>query len=151
MGYTTRFNGKFALDKLPSAEVIVQLKNLEGADGRKMAALGAPDAYCQWDLTKDCQHIEWDGGEKFYEYVEWLQWIIDRILKPNGITLSGSVNYSGEDTKDNGVLVVQDGEVKQIAHADLPYTLEELQSFKAFVEASPLGREVVSETSGNVS
>jgi hypothetical protein len=143
MGYTTRFHGRFDLDKLPPAEAIVRLRELEGIDGRKMEDPNAPGGYCQWQLTKDCRGIEWDYGEKFYEYVEWLQYLIDNVLTPHGVTLSGSVNYSGEETDDNGVLVVEDGAVRQIKHRELAMSLEGLQEFKRFVESHKYSYEIM--------
>lgn len=142
MGYTTEFDGQFDLDKLPPAEVIVRLRELEGADGDELE--GAPSGgYCQWQLTKDCQHIEWDGGEKFYDYPQWLQYLIDTVLRPHGVTLTGSVNYSGEEVDDNGVLVVEDGIVRKVKNAELTSSLEGLQAFKKFVEDHRYGYEIM--------
>jgi len=72
---------------------------------------GCPGLWCQWVATKDGKHIEWDGGEKFYEYVDWLKWIIEKFLKPNGIVLNGEVRWQGEYDDDKGVIRVHDNEV----------------------------------------
>jgi hypothetical protein len=144
MGYTTKFDGRFDLDKLPPAEVIVRLRELEGIDGRDMEDPCAPkDGYCQWQLTKDCRGIEWDHGEKFYNYVEWLQYLIDNVLTPHDVTLSGSVNYSGEEADDNGVLVVENGSVRQVKHREIAISLEGLHEFKKFVESHKYGYEII--------
>lgn len=68
-----------------------------------------PGLWCQWTPSKDGLHIEWDGGEKFYHYVEWLDYLIEHFLKPWGYSLSGKVNYQGEDPKDKGTLLYCDG------------------------------------------
>jgi hypothetical protein len=34
---------------------------------------GQPGLWCQWVPTKDGCGIEWDGGEKFYDWTEWLR------------------------------------------------------------------------------
>lgn len=134
MGYTTTFQGVFQLSKLPSAETIVALRQIEMATGRDVrAAAPAPDSYCQWRLTKNCQGIEWDRGEKFYEYIEWLQWIIDQCLKPEGIELSGSVKFDGEDSDDFGYLKIVDGKVIVEKANVVNESLEELIDFKNFV------------------
>src|SRR5688572_18424182 len=144
MGYTTEFEGRFDLDRLPPAEVIVRLRELEGIDGREMGDATAPKSgYCQWQLTKDCRGIEWDGGEKFYDYVPWLQYLIDKVLEPHSLTLSGTVNYSGESAEDNGVLTVEDGIVKQTSHRELAPSLEDLEKFKKFVEGHARGNEIM--------
>lgn len=142
MGYTTEFEGRFNMDKLPPAEVIVRLRELEGIDGREDSDPDMPGGYNQWNLTKDCQGIEWDGSEKFYDYVEWLQYLIDKVLAPAGVTLSGTIAYSGEDVKDAGILTIQDGKVEQIERALVGDALEELRQFKEYVLASRYGSEI---------
>ncbi len=39
----------------------------------------------------------WNGAEKFYNYVEWLQYLIDKILAPRGYTLNGECQWFGEN------------------------------------------------------
>jgi len=49
-----------------------------------------PDSYsyyCQWVSNKEGTQLEWDGNEKFYGYVEWLNWLIDNFFKPKGIKI----------------------------------------------------------------
>ena len=41
-----------------------------------------PGLWCGWTPNEDGTCIEWDGGEKFYEYVEWIEYLIDNVLKP---------------------------------------------------------------------
>lgn len=65
-----------------------------------------PGLWCQWIPTDDDMGIEWDGGEKFYEYEEWIIYIIDNILAPRGYTLNGEVRWAGEDNSDLGMIVV---------------------------------------------
>ena len=65
-----------------------------------------PSLWLQWVPTEDGLGIEWDGGEKFYEYVEWLKYIIDKILAPKGYVLNGRVHFQGEDSSDFGYIVV---------------------------------------------
>lgn len=67
-----------------------------------------PSLWCQWIPTEDNMGIEWDGDEKFYCYDEWLTYIINNFLKPWGITLSGEVEYQGEDDDDCGKIIVVD-------------------------------------------
>ncbi len=70
-----------------------------------------PGLWCQWVPHEDCRSIVWDGGEKFYSYVEWLIYIIDNFLKPWGYTLNGEVQWQGENMEDRGVLVVENNRV----------------------------------------
>jgi hypothetical protein len=70
-----------------------------------------PGLWCQWVPTSDGTAIEWDGGEKFYDYVEWLEYLIANFLKPWGYVLNGSVEWSGEDRGDVGVIEITNNEV----------------------------------------
>jgi hypothetical protein len=70
-----------------------------------------PSLWCQWIPTEDNMGIEWDGNEKFYCYDEWLAYIIDNFLKPWGITLSGEVEFQGEENDDTGKIIVVDNVV----------------------------------------
>lgn len=57
------------------------------------------------------QTIVWDEGEKFYNYVEWLEYLIKSFLIPWGYTLNGEVQWRGEDWSDNGTISVTDNVV----------------------------------------
>lgn len=70
------------------------------------APSGQPGLWCQWVPTQDNNGIEWDGGEKFYDYVEWLSYIIEHFLMPWGYVLNGEVEWFGEDHSDRGKIVV---------------------------------------------
>ena len=112
MGYTTEFSGAFDLDKPADAETTLFMRDVSDMGIEAIRQLGgAPDTYCQWEITKDRLHIKWDGGENFYDYVEWLQWLIDNKLKPAGLTLSGSVKFHGEEVEDCGTIAIVDGRV----------------------------------------
>jgi hypothetical protein len=70
-----------------------------------------PSLWCQWVPNEDGTAIEWDGGEKFYAYSEWLFYLITKILAPNGYTLNGTVIWQGEETGDVGKIHVVDNVV----------------------------------------
>jgi hypothetical protein len=70
-----------------------------------------PGLWCQWKPTSDLMGIEWDEGEKFYYYTEWLVYLINKILAPNGYVLNGSVEWDGEDRGDYGTITVIDNRV----------------------------------------
>lgn len=74
-----------------------------------------PSLWCQWIVREDDNGaytiIEWDGNEKFYEYVEWLEYIIDHFLKPWGRKLNGEVEWYGEEPNDRGLITVNDNDV----------------------------------------
>lgn len=70
-----------------------------------------PGLWCQWVPNEDGTKLEWDGGEKFYEYVPWLKYLITNFLDPWGYKLNGEVSWSGEEQGDVGVIHVEDNVV----------------------------------------
>lgn len=70
-----------------------------------------PGLWLQWVYNKEKNCIEWNCGEKFYYYVEWLRYLIKRVLKSNYV-LNGSVEFQGEEQADQGVIVVIDNVVR---------------------------------------
>lgn len=76
---------------------------------------GQPGLWCQWVPTEDNAGIEWNGMEKFYDYTEWLQYLIHHFLAPAGYVLNGEVEWQGEDPSDIGKIVVKDNEVSERA------------------------------------
>lgn len=70
-----------------------------------------PGLWCHWTPTDDRLALEWDGGEKFYYYVEWLEYLVKTILAPRGYVLNGEVHWSGEEEGDIGLIRVRDNVV----------------------------------------
>jgi hypothetical protein len=67
-----------------------------------------PGLWCQWKPTENGRAIEWDSGEKFYEYQEWIVYIIQNFLHPAGYVLNGVTSYQGESANDFGSLIIKD-------------------------------------------
>lgn len=72
---------------------------------------GQPGLWCQWIPTSDGQGIQWDGQEKFYKYVEWLQYVVNHFLEPWGYLLNGEVNWQGESPGDTGQIIVENNRI----------------------------------------
>jgi hypothetical protein len=70
-----------------------------------------PGLWCQWVPTDDGSELVWDGGEKFYNYVEWLDYLIDKILAPRGYVINGECQWFGEERDDVGVIIVENNKV----------------------------------------
>lgn len=139
MGYTTTFSGVFYFNKSLTPKIIEKLRELEGMDGRDFDD-DRPQGYCKWNLTKDLKGLAWDGGEKFYGYIEWLEWIIKRILKPAKIEINGMVEYQGEFVEDCGAIIVKANQVR-LARVSVLEALE-LKAFKDFVLDSEYGEAI---------
>ena len=82
-----------------------------------------PGLWCKWIPTADGGGIKWSGAEKFYDYVEWLQYIINNFLKPWGYVLRGEVNWQGEREEDVGMILVENNVII------LPEDAEELLKY----------------------
>lgn len=93
MGYTTYFEGKLDLNKQLTLEDYRWLVNFN--EERHEEDQGFPSNYCQWKPTEDGKSIVWDEREKFYEYVEWLEYLIKEFFKPRGYILNGTIGWEG--------------------------------------------------------
>lgn len=74
-----------------------------------------PGLWCQWIPNEDGTAIEWDGVEKFYSYVEWLEYLVEHFIGPWGYQLNGSVDWEGEESGDMGTIWVKDNQIEAIA------------------------------------
>ena len=72
-----------------------------------------PSLWCHWIINKHGELV-WSGAEKFYEYVEWLEYLIRYFFEPEGIVLSGKCFYSGERMSDWGYICVENNRVEKI-------------------------------------
>jgi hypothetical protein len=79
------------------------------AQGR--VAKGQPGLWCQWGVNEDGDVLQWDGGEKFYNYIEWLEYLIKNFFIPWGRKLNGEIYWYGEDRDDCGKIKVRNNEV----------------------------------------
>jgi len=109
MGYTTEFDGKFKFSKELTMSQYKTLKDF--AEQRHGDNLECPSFYCQWVPTDDGKYLEWDGNEKFYSYIEWLEILIEKFFNPWKIKLNGEVTWEGEESGDLGKIVVKNNVV----------------------------------------
>lgn len=72
---------------------------------------GQPGLWCKWVPNDTGEYIGWDGCEKFYDEIVWLNYIIKNFLKPWKLKLNGVVRYQGERNDDFGSIVVIDNKI----------------------------------------
>lgn len=72
---------------------------------------GQPGLWCKWEPNEEGTAILWNEAEKFYDYVEWLAYLIEHFLEPWGYKLNGVVEWSGEEDEDVGRIHVRDNKV----------------------------------------
>jgi len=126
-GDSGRFTGK-AVDLIPKPNDIIDINTPPGMPTyeerkhmdyaaqheaeQKLIAEGEvqPSLWCQWVIDNDEGKLvlAWDGGEKFYNYAEWLQYLIKHFFSVWGIEVNGEVEWQGEDSSDFGLMVVED-------------------------------------------
>jgi hypothetical protein len=70
-----------------------------------------PGLWCDWKPSEDGKKIEWDGRENFYNHIEWLEYLIDKVLEPKGYKITGKVEWIGENLKDRGVIEVIENKI----------------------------------------
>lgn len=156
MGYTTEFYGKVEivpplneleiefLNKFSSTRRMLRENGPYYVDGSGYAGQGRdadvfdynnppkcqPGLWCQWVPTANGKFIEWDGNEKFYNSVEWMEYLIEHFLKPNCIAqkdlpflqanhiVNGKIRAQGEDRDDSWCLIVEDNAVFAVDFGD---------------------------------
>ena len=81
-----------------------------------------PGLWCGWtpgisETSVDADvndALVWDGGEKFYNYTEWIEYLIEHFLKPWGYVVNGEVAWRGESDDDRGTIYVKDNKVEAV-------------------------------------
>jgi len=97
-----------------------------GDDGRAVLdpnhpPAGQPGLRCQWRPLDEGAAFGWDGGEKFYDYVAWLDYLIERFLEQWGYRLDGTVTWQGEDQDDRGVITIEANQ-RRVTRRTEPWT-----------------------------
>ncbi len=76
--------------------------------------VGQPGLWCHWVISGDGTGLEWDYGEKFYEFELWLEYIQVHFLTPWGSKLNGEIDWQGEEWDDKGILYASDGRIEAV-------------------------------------
>lgn len=69
-----------------------------------------PSLWCAWKYNNDENTIEWDGSEKFYEYIEWMNYI-KKILENKNYKLEGCISWMGEENGDVGNIEIKESKI----------------------------------------
>lgn len=100
-----------------------------------------PGLWCQWMIDDD-GNLVWDGGEKFYEYGEWLTYLIDNFFAPSGYVCNGEIEFQGEDMNDFGTIHVKDN-VVTVEYGMRIQSLEDISDDDLIAEAERRGFKIV--------
>jgi hypothetical protein len=104
-----------------------------------------PGLWCQWIPTDDGTAIEWNGTEKFYDYVEWIEYLITNFLSSWGFKVNGMVEWQGEDHEDIGVIKVVDNVVKTCVGKTIKWLEESNKKPESAIASSDLLNEKAKE------
>ncbi|GEM_PF-1986195 len=100
MGYTTTFAGSLTIDRKLDTAIIAEIEQIRITSRRGEKQANQPQgSYCGWMIEGDQKHLIWDGGEKFYEAIEWLEYLIKYILK--GHIVNGELMAIGEEYEND--------------------------------------------------
>ena len=93
-----------------------------------------PGLWCQWIPSEDGKFLEWNGAEKFYNYIEWLKYLLENFILPKGYLLTGVVHWEGEESGDIGTIQVAGDKVlvEEGCHKDtlLPMSVDVIKELK---------------------
>ncbi len=108
MGYTTDFEGILKINRSLTIKDLREFEKIRDKSswGTDPNYPNSPESYCQWEITEDGEGLQWDGGEKFYDYVDWLEYLIKFFFAPRGYILTGQIEWNGEDKNDIGKITV---------------------------------------------
>lgn len=98
-----------------------------------------PGLWCQWIIEGN--ELVWDEGEKFYNYIEWLKYLIENFFEPLGYKLNGTITWDGEDSDDFGVINVTDN-VVDIQYGMRLYGLSDISTDELIKEIENRGYKV---------
>lgn len=117
MGYSTEFQGGLKLNRELTHKEWVELRKLTNSYDQDVYAQYTetpetiPNSYLQWESNEDGTEIVWDGGEKFYDYIHWLRWLIKHYLAPRGLILNGKIAWQGDDISDAGIIYATNNKI----------------------------------------
>lgn len=112
MGYQTDLFGQFDTSRTLTIAEKKILDDFAEEDHNRGEVRDKPSNYCQWVPNEEGTAILWDQNEKFYNYVEWIEYLIKHFFEPWGVKLNGSVEWYGEESDDRGLIKVKDNVVK---------------------------------------
>lgn len=72
-----------------------------------------PSLWLDWELDKeDPSKLKWNESEKFYSYIDWLDYLIKNIFTPNNLQLNGTVKFYGDEPGDFGKISIRDNKIE---------------------------------------
>ena len=101
-----------------------------------------PGLWCHWVIGGDNDELMWDESEKFYDYIEWLEYMIDNFFAPLGYILNGDILWEGEESDDVGVIRVTDN-VVDVEYGVHAYSMSDIDTDVMIKELERRGYKVI--------
>lgn len=120
MGSTTRFIGKLRVTPALSLRTIRSLEKFCSIRHDDYEKKGMPGIWCDWQFSPD--YIFWNGHEKSYDMVEWMEFLIKNFLCPEGMgyTVNGRLlAIPDSHARTLWMLNVKDNVVEKEDHIDV--------------------------------
>jgi hypothetical protein len=114
MGYSTYFNGQINIEPPLNDDQQEELNKLQI---NRHEGEGLPGIWCDWEVT-DGSVLKHAGNEKFYNYTDWLKYLIDNYFNKYNVKLNGKLFWQGESIGDVGIISVENS-VMQVKNLDL--------------------------------
>ena len=116
MSNSLNFNGAFQLDRKLTKKATKLLNALYDGDDNVKKAMNKggdiPTGPCKWVPTSDRCGLQLEANENFFDHVEWLDFIIVVILKPERYVLNGWLFWWSPNGKSqSGIIRVNDNEL----------------------------------------
>ena len=120
MGYDTSFSGQFRVSPPLTREHQAFLERLarDELTLEEHGNFAPPGGYCQWVSDDNGSSIVWDGGEKFYDYIEWITFIAEELFAMWNYSLNGTVYWRGERRGDEGKIVADNNRIQVFSSKD---------------------------------
>lgn len=112
MGYHTYIDGSFSIEPPLTPE---QTKELLDFCKQRHNSPPLPWYYCNWTPSEDGSKLTDETNEgSNYNYVEWLEYIVEEFLEPWGRYLNGQVDWEGEENGDSGTIYAKDNQIEAV-------------------------------------
>ena len=131
MGYTTAFEGSLTItpELTPEDWAYYYVHYRGRTKGREYPL--TPDSYCDWVVPHEARDtFRWDGSEKFYNWGDWIRYLIAEFFAPRGYALNGEMKWRGKDALDVGRITVKNNHLDlKTGHVpdSTPLTTEEIE------------------------
>jgi hypothetical protein len=103
LGLSLGVDAEYFVDTEDEDKSIVDLNQPPGSQ---------PSLWCKWRVNDRGDRLEHNGGEKFDEYVEWLDYLVEHFFSPWGVRIDGSVKYGGDVPVDSGTIEIIDNRIE---------------------------------------